>query len=49
MNSLKNYGSFLISLCIALIVLHFALKVLKKAPLVGGVADKVEELAFDVE
>lgn len=40
-----SYAKFLVSLCIALIVLHFALKLLSKAPVVGGVAEKVSDLA----
>lgn len=45
MGSIKTYGAFLMSLLIALIVLHFALKLLGKAPIVGGVAKKAQDLA----
>lgn len=49
MGKIKSYGVFLLSLLIALVVLHFVLRVLKNAPVVGHLADKAEELAFDVE
>lgn len=45
MGSMKTYGAFLLSLLIALIVLHFALKMLSKAPIVGGIASKAQDLA----
>lgn len=45
MGAIKGYAGFLVSLLIALIVLHFALKVLAKAPVVGGIAEKAQELS----
>lgn len=45
MGAIKNYAGFLVSLLIALIVLHFALKTLSKAPVIGGIAEKASELA----
>jgi hypothetical protein len=47
MGSIKNYAGVLFSLLVALIVLHFVLKLAKKAPVVGGIAEKAEELAFE--
>lgn len=44
MSSIKNYGMFLVSLLVALILLNLALKALGKAPIIGGVAKKAEEL-----
>jgi len=45
MTGVKKYGAFLLSLLIALIVLHFVLKVASKAPIVGGIAEKAQDLA----
>jgi hypothetical protein len=44
-NFIASYGKGLVSLLIALIVLMFALKILKKAPIIGGIAAKAEDLA----
>lgn len=43
----KKYLFGLVSLLIALVVLHQLLKLGKKAPVVGGVLEKAEELAFE--
>lgn len=45
MGTVKTYGAGLISLLIALIALTFVIKVLKKAPIVGGVVAKAGDLA----
>lgn len=47
MGNLKSYGAFLVSLLVALIVLRFVLKIGGKTPIVGGVVDKAEALAFE--
>lgn len=45
MGFITSYGKGLVSLLIALVVLMFALNVLKKAPIVGGIAAKAQDLA----
>jgi hypothetical protein len=45
MNFVKQYGAFILTLLIGLIVLKFVLKLGKKAPVVGGLVDKAEELS----
>jgi hypothetical protein len=47
MGNIKSYGAFLVSLLVALIVLRFVLKTGSKAPIVGGVIDKADQLAFE--
>lgn len=47
MDFVKQYGLAIVSLLVMLIVAKFVLTQAKKAPVVGGVAEKVEELAFD--
>lgn len=41
----KSYAWVVVSLILALIVARFVLKQLKKAPVVGGVAGKLEDLS----
>jgi hypothetical protein len=45
MNFIKQYGSFLLTLLVGLIVLSFVLKLGKKAPVVGGLIEKAEDLS----
>jgi hypothetical protein len=45
LGAVKNYLWVIVSLLIALIVARFVLGFAKKAPVVGGVAEKIEELS----
>lgn len=47
MSVVKNYGLFLVSLLIALIVLQVTLNLLKKAPVVGGFIGDAQHLSQD--
>lgn len=47
MNSLKNWGVALGTLLIMLILLQFVLKMAKKLPIIDGIAEKGQELAFE--
>lgn len=47
MSTIKDYALFLVSLLIALIILMFTLNLLKKAPVVGPIAQDAQNLATE--
>lgn len=47
MEFIKNWGMAILSLLVMLILLQFVLKAAKKVPVLDGVAEKAEDLAFN--